>query len=113
MPEWAKRAVAWATAHWRSLGTIAAIGIVGRFVKWLVDIRKGWAEGSKAKIDLAETKRENTIAEFYRQIDSELFTAVGIIQPTSSPKAEHEKDQELMDEAWRRWQRDHPIAPRD
>lgn len=85
-------------------------------MRWLTQALKGRHEirEAKAKADLAELTleakaRETEINRLYQEIDKSLFRGAGLVIPESPPKAADGENQELVDEAWRRWQRDHPI----
>jgi hypothetical protein len=49
----------WSIEHWKSLGTLAGLGLAGRFVKWLVDIWKAKHEGEFAIEQTKEVKARN------------------------------------------------------
>jgi hypothetical protein len=102
-----KRILAWIAAHWKSLGGVAAVGIVGGFVKWLVDIRKSWREGTEAKkrsegldrqkiVDEREAQIERYVSEFKRLDQT---TPGGLKRVIPEP---HD-DPDLLREAWERF----------
>jgi hypothetical protein len=68
MREWLEILWKWGTLHWKAIGTIAVIGLVGRFVKWLFDTWKSWKEGSIASEQLAELRHEKAVGDMVNKI---------------------------------------------
>jgi hypothetical protein len=89
-------------------------------MKWLrgwYEVRETKFKADREKINLlrdeailADDEREREIRTMYRELDKHFFREPGTVQvrPVSAPKAASGESQELLDEAWMRWQRDHP-----
>lgn len=108
MWQWIRDLSARAVSHWKWIGTFASLAIIGGVVKWLMEIRKSWHEGSDARESRAERRRERAVQRCYQRIAAihrSERTGKGFTLPRKPSKPLRERT-EIWEEAWFRYRKE-------